>query len=136
MKRGKPKSAKEYGTLYERFIKKPVVTKKLKKKENWYVKFCRRAGKSFKAKDEFKKVEFRPEEEAVHKTLSAGVAQVHFPERKIPRPSKEKLFTINYEKIATELADLADKALFRAKKLGKDRVVVSEKTLEPKYTPS
>jgi len=84
----------------------------------------------------FKKVEFRPEEEAVHKTLSAGVAQVHFPERKIPRPSKDKLFTINYEKIATELADLADKALFRAKKLGKDQVAVSEKTLEPKYTLS
>ena len=82
----------------------------------------------------FKKVEFRPEEEAVHKTLSAGVAQVHFPERKIPRPSKEKKFTINYEKIATELADLADKALFKAKKLGKDRVTVSEKTLEPKYS--
>jgi len=82
----------------------------------------------------FKKVEFRPEGEAVHKTLSAGVAQVHFPERKIPRPSKDKKLTINYEKIATELADLADKSLFKAKKLGKDRVTVSEKTLEPKYT--
>jgi diguanylate cyclase (GGDEF)-like protein/PAS domain S-box-containing protein len=84
----------------------------------------------------FKKVEFRPEDEAVHKTLSAGVAQVHFPERKIPRPSKDKKFTVNYEKIATELADLADKALFKAKKLGKDQVAVSDKTLEPKYTPS
>jgi diguanylate cyclase (GGDEF)-like protein/PAS domain S-box-containing protein len=84
----------------------------------------------------FKKVEFRPENEAVHKTLSAGVAQVHFPERKIPRPSKDKKFTVNYEKIATELADLADKALFKAKKLGKDQVAVSERTLEPKYTPS
>lgn len=82
----------------------------------------------------FKKVEFRPEGEPVHKTLSAGVAQVHFPERKIPRPSKDKKLTINYEKIATELADLADKALFKAKKLGKDRIAVSEKTLEPKYT--
>jgi diguanylate cyclase (GGDEF)-like protein/PAS domain S-box-containing protein len=82
----------------------------------------------------FKKVEFRPEGEPVHKTLSAGVAQVHFPERKIPRPSKDKKLTINYEKIATELADLADKALFKAKKLGKDQVAVSEKTLEPKYT--
>ena len=84
----------------------------------------------------FKKVEFKPEDEIVHKTLSAGVAQVHFPERKIPRPSKEKKLGINYEKIATELADLADKALFKAKKLGKDQVAVSEKTLEPKYSPS
>jgi hypothetical protein len=54
-----PKSAKEYGSLYERFIKKPVVKKKGKKKEHWYVKFCRRAGRTFKAKNEFKKVEFK-----------------------------------------------------------------------------
>lgn len=84
----------------------------------------------------FKKVEFRPEEKIVQKTISAGVGQLHFPKREIPPGLKDKKYLINYDKIATELSDLADKALFEAKKQGKDRVVISEKTLEPKYTLS
>jgi diguanylate cyclase (GGDEF)-like protein/PAS domain S-box-containing protein len=82
----------------------------------------------------FRKVEFKPIEKSVHKTISAGVAECHFPKREIPPDLKDKKYLINYEKIATELADLADKALFKAKKSGKDRVDISEKTIEPKYS--
>lgn len=75
----------------------------------------------------FQNVTFRPKGKTVHKSLSMGIANCSFPEGKLIGHSRSKRPPINYEKIANELTILADKALFRAKGLGKNQVVVSQK---------
>ena len=77
----------------------------------------------------FQNVTFKPKGKTVRKTLSMGIANCFFPEGKLTGHTRSKRPLINYEKIANDLTILSDKALFRAKELGKNQVVVSQKPL-------
>ena len=76
----------------------------------------------------FQQVKFKPKDEVVQKTLSMGVACCHYSEVRPKRGGKGT--PTNYEKVATELTILADKALFRAKKAGRNQLVISKDSIE------
>ncbi|MFQ6068976.1 MAG: diguanylate cyclase [Candidatus Aminicenantales bacterium] len=73
----------------------------------------------------FNSIEFKPGKESVYKTISLGIARCSFSEEK-----EAKVGEIDYEKYATELISLADRALFKAKHLGKNKVVISNNSLQ------
>jgi len=121
-----------------------VITKNIRKNSDWASRF---GGEEFaiicpgvnaqeaavcaeRVRKHFYKLEFKPRRKTVHKTISLGVAQLHFPKSSVPRDLKNKKFQINPEKIATKLTSLADKSLFRAKKLGKNKTVISEVSIK------
>jgi two-component system cell cycle response regulator len=80
-------------------------------------------------KKKFQNVTFKPKGKTVRKTLSMGIANCSFPEGKLIGHTRSKRPALDYEKIANDLTFLADKALFRAKELGKNQVFISEKPL-------
>ncbi len=59
-----------------------------------------------------------------------GVACCHYSEVKPKRGDKNKGTSTNYEKVATELTILADKALFKAKKAGRNQLIISKEAIE------
>ena len=76
----------------------------------------------------FQKINFRPEGEIVHKTLSMGIAYCYYKDyvfkHPMDGPKKE------YARIATELTNLADRALYEAKDSGKNKVVITKNPIE------
>ncbi len=78
----------------------------------------------------FQQIKFKPKDEIVQKTLSMGVACCHYSEVRPKRDDKSKGTPTNYEKVATELTILADKALFKAKKAGRNQLVISKEAIE------
>jgi GGDEF domain-containing protein len=78
----------------------------------------------------FQQIKFKPKDEIVQKTLSMGLAHCHYAEVRPKRGNKNKGTTTNYEKVATELTILADKALFKAKKAGRNQLVISKEAIE------
>ena len=78
----------------------------------------------------FQRIKFKPKDEIVQKTLSMGVACCHYSEVRPRRGDKSKGTPTNYEKVATELTILADKALFKAKKAGRNQLVISKEAIE------
>ncbi|UCC38343.1 MAG: PAS domain S-box protein [Candidatus Aminicenantes bacterium] len=120
-----------------------VISTNIRKEEDWAARFggdefCiilrgRKATEALivaeRIKKKFQDITFKPKGKSVHKTLSMGIANCSFPEGKLTGHSRSKRPPINYEKIAHELTVLADKALFRAKGLGKNQIVVSQKPL-------
>jgi len=81
----------------------------------------------------FQAIEFRPERNSIQKTISLGVAYCHYQEARSNKKSLE--YKTDYEKIATELTNLADKALFNAKKSGKNKIFVSKQSIELSRIP-
>jgi diguanylate cyclase (GGDEF)-like protein len=79
-------------------------------------------------RDAFQKINFRPEGEIVHKTISMGISYCYYRDyvftHPIDGPKKE------YARIATELTNLADRALYEAKESGKNMVVISKHPIE------
>jgi hypothetical protein len=59
-----------------------------------------------------------------------GVACCYYSEVRPKRGDKSKGSPTDYEKVATELTILADKALFRAKKAGRNQLVISKDAIE------
>jgi len=78
----------------------------------------------------FQQIKFKPKDEVVQKTLSMGVACCHYAEVLPKRGDKGKGTTTDYEKVATQLTILADKALFKAKKAGRNKLVISKESIE------
>ncbi len=78
----------------------------------------------------FQQVRFKPKDEIVQKTLSMGLAHCHYAEVRPRRGNKNKGTPTNYEKVATELTILADKALFKAKKAGRNQLIISKEAIE------
>jgi diguanylate cyclase (GGDEF)-like protein/PAS domain S-box-containing protein len=78
----------------------------------------------------FRQLKFKPKDEIVKKTLSMGVACCYYSEVRPRRGDKSKGAPTNYEKVATELTILADKALFKAKKAGRNQLVISKDSIE------
>jgi diguanylate cyclase (GGDEF)-like protein/PAS domain S-box-containing protein len=78
----------------------------------------------------FQRIKFKPKDEIVQKTLSMGVACCHYAEVRPRRGDKNKGTPTDYEKVATQLTILADKALFKAKKAGRNQLVISKEAIE------
>ena len=78
----------------------------------------------------FQQQKFKPKDEVVQKTLSMGVACAHYSEVRPKRGDRTRGNQTNYEKVATELTILADKALFKAKKAGRNQLVISKESIE------
>ena len=78
----------------------------------------------------FEELRFAPIGKRVRKTLSLGVAECLHSENSKLRNITHGTPDLDYEKISTELIRLADRALFKAKKTGKNKVVVSERAIE------
>jgi len=74
-------------------------------------------------------IKFKPKSAIVHKTISLGVAHCIYSESR-PARSSTRSYPTNYEKVATDLTILADKALFSAKNTGRNKVIISKKALE------
>jgi len=74
-------------------------------------------------------IKFKPKSAIVHKTISLGLAHCYYSEVK-PARVQSRVYPTNYEKVATELTILADKALFKAKNSGRNKVEISKKALE------
>jgi diguanylate cyclase (GGDEF)-like protein/PAS domain S-box-containing protein len=80
-------------------------------------------------RDICKKLMFRAKGDLFNITISAGVATFSYSERKSANDTHLLISPTNYEKIAQELTRLADDALFQAKRTGKDKVVISKKSI-------
>lgn len=78
----------------------------------------------------FQQIKFKPKDEIVQKTLSMGVACAHYSEVRPKRGDSNKGNQTDFEKVATELTILADKALFKAKKAGRNQLVISKEDIE------
>ena len=74
-------------------------------------------------------IKFKPKSAIVHKTISLGVAHCYYSEIR-PTRNGSRVYPTNYEKVATDLTILADKALFKAKNTGRNKVVISKDALE------
>ena len=74
-------------------------------------------------------IKFKPKAAIVHKTISLGVAHCFYSEIR-PTRNGSRVYPTNYEKVATDLTILADKALFKAKNTGRNKVVISKDALE------
>jgi diguanylate cyclase (GGDEF)-like protein/PAS domain S-box-containing protein len=81
-------------------------------------------------RDSFEKASFMPKGKTVKKTVSLGIASCFHLDNKPKKGTKKRIFPFDYEKASTELTNLADKALFDAKKGGKNKTVVSKSTIE------
>jgi diguanylate cyclase (GGDEF)-like protein/PAS domain S-box-containing protein len=78
----------------------------------------------------FQKISFVPKGKAINKTVSLGIAHCYYSDGKGKKGPKKTIFPPDYEKAATELTNLADKALFDAKKSGKNKTVLSKIAIE------
>ena len=83
----------------------------------------------------FQKIGFAPKGKAINKTVSLGISHCYYSEGKPKKRSNKTIFPPDYEKAATELTNLADKALYDAKKAGKNKTVVSKIAIELTRTP-
>jgi GGDEF domain-containing protein len=71
-----------------------------------------------------------PKGKTIHKTVSMGIASCCFADGKAKKGKSKRIFPSDYEKVATELTNLADAALFEAKNSGKNKTVVSKTSIE------
>ncbi len=89
---------------------------------------ARQAGERIRQK--FQNITFHPEGHMVRKTISLGIAYCHFTDQKKREKIPEKSARSYYEKTASNLVRLADKALFEAKNSGKNKIVLSPEAIE------
>ncbi len=78
----------------------------------------------------FEQISFTPKRKSIKKTVSLGIASCYFADGKARKGTKKRIFPPDYEKASTELTNLADKALYEAKKSGKNKTVISKTSIE------
>jgi PAS domain S-box-containing protein len=86
-------------------------------------------------RNSFEKINFSPKGKTINKTVSLGIASCFYTDGKAKKGTKKRIFPPDYEKASTELTNLADKALFEAKKGGKNKMVVSKIAIELTRAP-
>jgi diguanylate cyclase (GGDEF)-like protein/PAS domain S-box-containing protein len=77
----------------------------------------------------FSELTFSPKGTPVHKSLSLGIAYCSYSERGKKGDIAAKKGTAYYEKVATDLTNLADAALFKAKSTGKNTIEIASKRI-------
>lgn len=77
----------------------------------------------------FSELMFKPKGASVHKTLSLGIAYCFYSERGTKGEDASKKGAAYYEKVATEVTNLADAALFKAKSTGKNTIEIASKRI-------
>jgi len=78
----------------------------------------------------FSETAFFPQGKEVHKSVSIGISCCSYASRKSLKPERRSTSLSDYERIAHDLTTLADKALYGAKRAGKNRIMVKRKFLE------
>jgi PAS domain S-box-containing protein len=81
-------------------------------------------------REAFEKIPFSQKGKTLHKTVSMGIACCYYENDKAKKGTKKRIFPPDYERAATELTNMADKALFEAKKGGKNKTVTSKQSIE------
>jgi len=82
-------------------------------------------------RETFQSTNFRPQGEIVQKSISLGIADCSHGEAKALSHLKlRRLQPSDHETIATELIRLADMALFKAKRSGKNKIIVARTSIE------
>ena len=81
-------------------------------------------------RQKFEKISFYPESQKISKTISLGIAQCVFNPGESPASQTQSIHRAFYEKKASELVKLADKALYQAKDSGKNRSVIAKENVE------
>jgi PAS domain S-box-containing protein len=81
-------------------------------------------------REAFEQISFSPKKKSIKKTVSLGIAACYYAEKKTKKGTKKRIFPPDYERAATELTSLADKALFEAKNSGKNKTVTSKISIE------
>jgi diguanylate cyclase (GGDEF)-like protein/PAS domain S-box-containing protein len=77
----------------------------------------------------FSELTFNPKGTPVFKSLSLGIAHCSYSERGKKDEIVPKKETTYYEKVATDLTNLADAALFKAKSTGKNTIEIASKCI-------
>jgi len=77
----------------------------------------------------FSELMFNPKGAAVYKSISLGIAHCSYSEKGKKDTTAQKKGTAYYEKVATELTNLADAALFKAKSTGKNTIDIASKAI-------
>lgn len=75
----------------------------------------------------FSELTFNPKGAPVHKSLSLGIAHCSYSEKRKLSDSATIKGATYYEKVATDLTNLADAALFKAKSTGKNTIEIALK---------
>ena len=75
----------------------------------------------------FSELTFNPKGTAVHKSISLGIAHCSYLQKRKKGGDASKKGTTYYEKVATDLTNLADAALFKAKSTGKNTIEIASK---------
>lgn len=75
----------------------------------------------------FSELTFNPKGAPVHKSISLGIAHCSYAEKGKKSGDGSKKGTTDYEKVATDLTNLADAALFKAKGIGKNTIEIASK---------
>lgn len=83
-----------------------------------------------KIRKSIEEITLYPQGKAVHPTVSIGLAHCHYAYDKPKRGWTKELQLSNHEKLAANLIKLADTALYKAKKSGKNKIAVSKKSIE------
>jgi diguanylate cyclase (GGDEF)-like protein/PAS domain S-box-containing protein len=77
----------------------------------------------------FAELTFNPKGTAVHKSISLGIAHCSYSEKGEKGGVASKKDTTYYERVATDLTNLADAALFKAKSTGKNTIEIASKAI-------
>ena len=78
----------------------------------------------------FERIIFNPEGQKVSKTISLGIAQCFFQGGQSKETKSRSIPRAYFEKKASELVRLADKALYKAKNTGKNRTIIAQESVE------
>jgi len=77
----------------------------------------------------FQEVEHKPDGTVIHKTISLGIASCSYSSKKSELVSQSKKDKPDYEEAATQLINLADAALFKAKSTGRNKIEIALKEI-------
>ena len=77
----------------------------------------------------FQELELMPAGKVIQKTISLGIAFCSYKGKRNTKNGKSKEVKTDYEEVATQLINLADASLYKAKSKGKNKIELSQRTI-------
>jgi len=77
----------------------------------------------------FQELKLKPAGTVIHKTISLGIAFCSYKGKNTTKQSKSQQDETDYEEVATQLINLADAALYGAKSTGRNKIEISQKSI-------